>query len=90
MYASDKIFLLAFEFHTRHVNHSAVAVFQQVPSFTVDAAGGDAVRGEVLRVYGGGLAISPRRREVLKLKEQAAQVFFPPSVYQQTGLQQII
>lgn len=61
--------------HTRHVNHPAVTILQQVPSFTVNAAGGDAVCGEVFRVYGSRLAISPRRREVLKLKEQTAYVF---------------
>lgn len=60
--------------HTRHVNHPAVAVLQQVPGFTVDAAGADAVRGEVLGVYGGGLAVSPRRREVLKLRQKTAHV----------------
>lgn len=57
------------------MNHPAVAVLQQVPGFTVNAAGGDAVRGEEFRVYGSRLAISPRRREVLKLKEQTAHVF---------------
>lgn len=73
--------------HTRHVNHSAVAVLQQVPGFTVNAAGSDAVLGEVFRVYGSGLAISPRRRKVLKLKEQTARF---SSEYQHTGLQQMI
>lgn len=58
--------------HTRHVNHPAVAVLQQVPGLTVDAAGADAVCGEVLRVYGSGLAVTPRWREVLKLQQQTA------------------
>lgn len=58
------------------MDHSAVAILQKVPGFTVNAAGGDAVRGEEFRVYGGRLAISPRRREVLKLKERTAHVFF--------------
>lgn len=56
------------------MNHPAVAVLQQVPGFTVDAAGADAVRGEVLGVYGGGLAVSPRWREVLKLRQKTAHV----------------
>lgn len=60
--------------HTRHVNHPAVAVLQQVPGLTVDAAGADAVRGEVLGVDGSGLAVTPRRREVLKLQRQTAHV----------------
>lgn len=60
--------------HTGHVNHPAVAVLQQVPGFTVNAAGADAVCGEVLRIYGSGLAVSPRRWEVLKLQEQMEHV----------------
>lgn len=60
------------------MNHPAVTVLQQVTSFTVNAAGSDAIGGEVLRVYGSRLAISPRRREVLKLKEPIA---WCPSVY---------
>ena len=56
------------------MNHPAVAVLQQVPGFTVYAARGDAVCGEVFRVYGSGLAVSPRRWEVLKLQEQTAHV----------------
>ena len=38
---------------TWHVDHPAVAVLQQVARRTVDATGGDAVRGEVVRVDGG-------------------------------------
>lgn len=60
------------QIHTRHVNHPAVAVLQQVPGLTVDAAGADAVCGEVLGVYGSGFAVTPRWREVLKLKQQTA------------------
>lgn len=67
-------FLLAksVSIHTRHVNHLAVAVLLKVPCFTVDAACSDAVRGKVFRVHGTRLAISPRRWEVLKLKEWTA------------------
>ena len=57
---------------TWHVHHPAVAVLQQVASLTVDAAGRDAVGVEELRVYGGRLTISPRRREVQQLKEPTA------------------
>lgn len=60
--------------HTRHVNHPAVAVLQQVPGLTVDAAGADAVCGEVLGLYGSGLAVTPRWREILKLRKQMAHV----------------
>lgn len=56
------------------MNHPAVAILQQVPGFTVNAAGADAVCGEVLRIYGSGLAVSPRRWEVLKLQEQMEHV----------------
>lgn len=56
------------------MNHPAVAVLQQVAGLAVDAAGADAVRGEVLRVDGGGLAVAPRRREVLKLRQKTAHV----------------
>lgn len=79
-------FAKSFWIHTWHVDHSAVAILQQVPGFTVNAAGGDAIRGEEFRVYGCRLAISPRRREVLKLKERTACF---SSVYHHTGLQWI-
>lgn len=52
---------------TRHVNHPAVAVFQQVAGLTVNAAGWDAVRGEELGIHLGGFAISPWWWKVLKL-----------------------
>lgn len=62
------------QIHTRHVNHPAVAVLQQVPGLTVDAAGADAVCGEVLGVYGCGLAVTPRWWEILKLQQQTAHI----------------
>lgn len=69
------------------MNHPAVAVLQQVPGFTVNAACSDAVCGEEFRVYRGGLTVSPGRREVLKLKEWKRTDI--SSVYQLTGLPQI-
>lgn len=66
------------------MNHPTVAVLQQVPGLTVDAAGADAVCGEVLGVYGGGLAVAPRWWEVLKLQQQTAHVCVSES--QQDGM----
>lgn len=81
------IFVKLVWIHTWHVDHPAVTILQQVPGFTVNAAGGDTIGGEEFRVHRTRLAISPRRREVLKLKEWTAHVFF--SVHQHTGLQWI-
>ena len=54
---------------TGHMNHPAVAVLHQVARLTVDTARRDAVRGEEIGVYGGGLAVAPRRWQVLQLEE---------------------
>lgn len=52
---------------TWHVYHAAVAVFHQVTCLTVNAAGGDAVGVEEIRVHGNSFAGAPGRGQVDEL-----------------------
>lgn len=52
---------------TWHVHHAAVTVLHQVAGLTVDAAGGNAVGVEEIRVHGNSFAGAPGRGQVDEL-----------------------